>query len=83
VIGENARNLWLGVPVRVPIHVYRLTSRPASESSIMHGRKAQVLYLSCVKITWSQPHAVEPVFLLLLQIYVTSHTAGQIMSPMY
>jgi len=58
VIGEITRILWLGIPVRVPIHVYRRTGQLA-------GALLQKSSSLCVR-KWSNnlvtAMAVEPVF---------------------
>jgi hypothetical protein len=76
VIGEIACILWLGIPVRVPIHVYKRTVQPA----IGITGKREVLYSLCVKLV--KAVAVEPVFLFLLQPH-TSPVSPPAKSSMY
>jgi hypothetical protein len=76
VIGEIACILWLGIPVRVPIHVYKRTVQPA----IGIAEKREVLYLLCVKMVTAM--AVEPIFLFLLQPH-TSPVSPPVKSSIY
>ena len=77
MIGDNARIVWLGIPVRVPIYVYKRTGQPARVASGIAEKCKSCIYRASRLL--GHGHGSGASFLaLVFHSYVTSHTAAHI-----